>query len=165
MREIKSGDIILRIRGTSLVPFYYRKEFDKDLINEVEKILNKRKNLAFEALKMLEDLGADTKDIKKLKTKKEKENLAKKLQQNISSIQKSSMLLESMNSSGVEKPILEILEFAWVMHKAQLLSEERKEDVITFEEWLIKYQDIKIMDIQEDVMEELQAGIFRKTNS
>lgn len=161
MREIKSGDIILRIRGTSMIIYYYRKEFNKDLIKEVINVQNKQKESAVEVLQILEDMNIDTNRLIE-NSLDNKKYLEDKLKEDISVLTKHAHVIEKLKE-GAETPIFETLEFAWVMNKAQLIAEEKANEIRPFEQWLAQYQDIKILDIQKDVMEELQAGIFRKT--
>lgn len=39
MREIRSGDVILRIRASSLAIFFYKQEFKTDILKDISEIL------------------------------------------------------------------------------------------------------------------------------
>lgn len=36
MREIKSGDIVMRIRSTAMTPLFYKQEFGKDIMTDLK---------------------------------------------------------------------------------------------------------------------------------
>lgn len=38
MREIKSGNIVMRIRSTAMTPFFYKQEFGKDIMTDLKNL-------------------------------------------------------------------------------------------------------------------------------
>lgn len=38
MREIKSGDIVMRIRSTAMTPLFYKQEFGKDIMDAIKSL-------------------------------------------------------------------------------------------------------------------------------
>lgn len=38
MREIRSGDIVMRIRSTAMTPLFYKQEFGKDIMSDLSQL-------------------------------------------------------------------------------------------------------------------------------
>lgn len=142
MREIKSGDIILRIRASSLAIFFFKQEFKTDILKEIGKIYSEWLGNAELMEAVMAQAPSDSDE------NEPAQNLGNDL------IKANLTLFEGMPDG------YKIMQIAWAMNKAQNVSESLQTP--SFDKWVEKYQDLIVMDIYQDVIEESMNGFFRQ---
>jgi hypothetical protein len=138
MKEIKSGDTIIRVRGSNLALLYFHQEFKDDIVKATSRLYASFQSIA--------------KSFLKGKTMAEIENLT------VDSIN-----LDEIDISAMMPNAIEVLKITWAMNKAQNAAESIQTPC--FEQWLEKYPDLSALEIMKDVLEEAKLGFFRTSQS
>lgn len=131
MRELISGDTIIRVRASNLALLYYQQEFGSDIVEATSAIYAKYINL-------VQSITG---------------------QKDVTKIDASKINYSSLDFSKLKLPGIDLLKIVWAMNKAQNTAESLQTP--KFDEWLAKYDELKVSDIQQAALEEAADGFFR----
>lgn len=142
MREIRSGDVILRIRASSLSILFYQQEFNEDIVKATGELLAG-------CLENKELVNSVKSEMKALEPGEEID--PQKIAENLD--------LDS-EIVRIVPDGFKVLKLTWALHKTQNVAE--KIQTPSFEDWIIEHQDISVNEILWDVIEEATQNFFRQ---
>lgn len=168
MRELKSGDTIIRVRASNLARMYFYQEFGAELDKELDKLLSSNDSREAEALIK----GLDVETTNKILDLQNIAGLPP--QEAVKQIESSGLmdrpeLLNAMMKLGLQEtistsiPVMSVMRIAWAMNKAQNLAENLQ--TRPFEQWVMQYEDFDFYDCLDDFWMEVKQGFFRSENN
>lgn len=160
MREIKSGDTIIRIRASNMARTFFYQEFGTDLDVELEPIVQARTN---SAKKMLMEMSQD--EIQTILSvngleNMDLENAAKLVQEKgILENKQLSAKLVAIAMDEPKLPTMNAMRLVWAMNAAQNFADGKSTP--NFDVWVAKYDEFNFNFCMSDIIAECDKGFFR----
>jgi len=168
MRELKSGNMIIRVRASNLARLYFYQEFSTELATELDKLASG--NDSREAESLIRGLDRETAnkilDLQNI-AGLSPEEAVKQIEN--SGLMDNPELLGAMMKLGLQESIspsisiLSVMRIVWAMNKAQNLAENLQ--TRPFEQWLMQYEDFDFYNCMDDFWAEVRQGFFRSKNN
>lgn len=166
MREIKSGDTIMRIRASNMARFYFYQEFGTDLGVELDKIMSaiQSRNAIKELEKLTPEQLREFNQIQNINNVSQTEALEILEKTGLKDNQDlmSSLLILAANGGSTQIPGIPLMKVVWAMNKAE--NEAEKIPTLAFDQWIEQYDEFDFDSVFDNIYLEIQRGFFRSEN-